>query len=65
MPNNTPKKFKKVGRGEWQQPIEKGYLMKCCDCGLVHSVDFRLYGSPRGYKIQFRMFRVTKNLRRK
>lgn len=46
-------KFKTVGPGEWQQPKEKGYLMQCCDCGLVHRMDFRIY---RG-RIQFRAFR--------
>ncbi len=40
------KKFKKMvaGRGgwsEWQQPVMKGYLMKCCDCGLIHEMQFK------------------------
>ena len=26
----------------WTYPIHKGYLMKCCDCGLVHEVEFRV-----------------------
>lgn len=43
-------KFKQVGPNEWQQPIRKGYKMACCDCCLVHDMDFRIY---RG-KIQFR-----------
>jgi hypothetical protein len=25
---------------EWVCPDPKGYLMKCCDCGLVHEVEF-------------------------
>ncbi len=25
---------------EWVIPKQDGYLMECCDCGLVHSVDF-------------------------
>lgn len=28
---------------EWIQPIEKGYRMACCDCSLVHEMDFRIY----------------------
>jgi hypothetical protein len=28
---------------EWQTPKMKGYLMKCCDCGLVHKLDFRVF----------------------
>lgn len=56
------KKFHKVKEGEWVQPKMKDYLFKCCDCGLVHSLDFRLikYGTkekPRN-KIQFRAKRI-------
>lgn len=41
--------------------MRKGYQMACCDCGLVHSVDFRLirYGNGR-HKIQLRAFRDEK-----
>ena len=27
---------------EWVCPDHKGYLMKCCDCGLVHEAEFRI-----------------------
>jgi hypothetical protein len=27
---------------DWTYPIHKGYLMKCCDCGLVHEVEFQV-----------------------
>jgi hypothetical protein len=42
----TERRFKtyKPGRGgwsEWVQPIMNGYMMKCCDCGLVHEMQFR------------------------
>lgn len=26
---------------KWVQPLMKGYLFKCCDCGLVHEMQFR------------------------
>lgn len=29
--------------GEWIQPVRRGYKMACCDCGLVHRMDFRVY----------------------
>lgn len=32
-----------VKSDEWQQPIRKNYRMACCDCGLVHNMDFRIY----------------------
>lgn len=30
------------GRTDWIQPIRRGYKMACCDCGLVHKIDFRV-----------------------
>lgn len=30
------------GWTEWVQPIRKGYKFCCCDCGLVHNLDFRV-----------------------
>lgn len=64
-------RFKKEKDGEWVQPKMRGYLMKCCDCGLVHKIDFRVLRmtsrKPGGYKVgrratghyvQFRAFRV-------
>jgi hypothetical protein len=57
-------KYKKEIAGRWISPIRKGYKMMCCDCGLVHSIDFRVVGN----KIQFRVFRdnrATGQARRK
>lgn len=28
---------------KWIQPIRKGYGLACCDCGLVHELDFRIH----------------------
>ena len=39
--------------GEWVQPIERGYRMHCCDCGLVHVMNFRI----RKRRVQFQAFR--------
>jgi hypothetical protein len=30
------------GWSKWVQPVEQGYRMSCCDCGLVHEMDFRV-----------------------
>lgn len=59
--------FENPKAGEWVQPVSNGYLMKCCDCGLVHRVDFRVVknwknrkaASIQGskYKVQWRMYR--------
>ena len=56
--------YQKVAAGEWQQPVTKGYKMSCCDCGLVHRMDFRI----RKGRIQMRGFRdnrATAQVRRR
>jgi len=35
-----------AGRGgwsEWVEPVMKGYLMQCCDCGLIHEMQFKVF----------------------
>lgn len=57
-------KYIKQKNGEWVQPIRRGYKMMCCDCGLVHKMNFRI---KRG-RIQFqasRDYRATGQARRK
>lgn len=39
--------------GQWVQPIRKGYKFSCCDCCLVHKLDFRIVKG----RVQFRVFR--------
>jgi hypothetical protein len=39
--------------GEWVQPVRRGYKLACCDCGLVHTLDFRVYAG----RVQFRAYR--------
>lgn len=39
--------------GEWVQPRRNGYRLACCDCGLVHTLDFRVHKRH----VQFRVFR--------
>lgn len=34
-------KYTQVYDGEWIQPTRYGYKLACCDCGLVHIVNFR------------------------
>lgn len=55
------KPFPQVHAGEWVQPRRKDYRMKCCDCGLVHKLEFKLvpYGDNK-HKIRFRAWRVNK-----
>lgn len=46
-------KYKNEVAGRWIQPVRKGYRMACCDCGLVHVVDFRIHKG----RVQMRFFR--------
>lgn len=36
----------KAGRGGWTawvHPVPESYLFKCCDCGLVHEMQFKTF----------------------
>lgn len=48
---------------EWVQPIRKGYKMACCDCGLVHDMDFRIHKGRAQFRVR-RNNRSTGQLRR-
>lgn len=41
------KRFKKAKDSEWVQPVMRNYLMECCDCGLVHRLNFRIVEGVR------------------
>lgn len=45
--------YEQPKRGQWVQPIRRGYKAACCDCGLVHRVDVRI----RNGRVQFRVAR--------
>jgi hypothetical protein len=36
------KPYKYHKPGEWIRPIRRGYKLACCDCGLVHVINFRV-----------------------
>lgn len=39
--------------GEWILPVANGHRHQCCDCGLVHKVDYRIVDG----KVEFRSTR--------
>ena len=45
--------YRRIADGEWVTPRRRNHRLRCCDCGLVHRVDFRV----RDSRIQFRAFR--------
>lgn len=50
-------RFKDLKEGEWVQPKRKGYKMACCDCGLVHKLDFRVVKR----RVQLRAYRDNRS----
>ena len=58
-------KYQQIYDGDWIRPRRKGYREMCCDCGLVHRLDFRIVD---GGHIEYRTFvdkRATAAARRK
>ena len=60
-----PKNFYAVSDGEWIKPKRRGYLIQCCDCGLIHRMNFKLIKIGRGKAVIFQAFRVDKPKKRK
>lgn len=44
------------GWSDWIQPVMENYKMSCCDCGLVHALDFRIEND----RVQFRASRAVR-----
>lgn len=54
-------KFKREKDGAWVQPIRNGYKLACCDCGLVHKLDFKIV--KRDEKHRYILFRAYRDNR--
>lgn len=55
--------FERPMPGDWIRPVPRGYKAACCDCGLVHKIDFRVHEG----RAEFRVFaapRLTDAFRR-
>jgi hypothetical protein len=35
--------MKQIKNNVWQTPVSKNYKLECCNCGLVHKLDFRVH----------------------
>lgn len=58
-------RYEKPKAGEWVRPVMKGYKMACCDCSLVHRMNFKIVN---GKAVEFQVFldkRATAAMRRK
>lgn len=56
---STGKKFGSPKSGAWVQPKHRGYKMACCDCGLVHTMNFKIVWN--GKKVRFQVFRNNRS----
>lgn len=50
----TKSAYYQVTDGEWIEVVLKGSRDQCCDCGLVHRINFRI--NAKG-KIEYQVFR--------
>ena len=63
---------KSEGWSDWQYPTMTGYRMGCCDCGLVHDMEFKVMrvtkrnedGSWEGEELDPAEFRVSMRAKR-
>lgn len=51
------RRYDSPSAGEWVRPVRQGYRMACCDCGLVHRIDFAHIPYGSGRKVIFRVWR--------
>lgn len=55
--------YPKLRSNEWVQPSAHDYRLQCCDCGLVHTLDFRIRKGRVQYRAR-RNNRATSAVRR-
>lgn len=46
-----------TGYTRWVRPVMKKYKIGCCDCGLVHIAEFRIWKG----RVEFRMKRNNRS----
>ena len=44
--------------GEWYKPEMKGFIHECCDCGLKHKIDFKVFHNDKKNPIEFKWTRL-------
>lgn len=52
----------------WIRPVQDRFHLACCDCSLVHDMDFRVVKSIAGPRVEFRVRRnerQTQQLRKR
>lgn len=50
--------YTQIVEGVWYEPARKGFIDQCCDCALVHIVDFAVVDKDKnpipGATVQFK-----------
>lgn len=54
-------KYLDIEYGAWVRPVMHGYKLMCCDCGLVHRIDFKIIKWGRGHKVMIRAYRLNRS----
>lgn len=49
--------------GDWVTPNMRGWKLQCCDCSLVHTLQFRVIRNGRRNTVQFRAWRHPRKKR--
>ena len=53
------KGYQQIVEGEWIEPSRKGFIDQCCDCHLVHVIDFEVVDKNKkkipGATVQFKL----------
>jgi hypothetical protein len=57
-PARKRRPYLQIVEGEWIEPVKRGFIHACCDCGLVHINDYHV--GPRD-RVQFKT-RVDRRL---
>lgn len=51
--------YQQIHEGEWIEPTRKGFVDQCCDCHLVHVIDFAVVDKDKnpipGATVQFKL----------
>lgn len=53
-------RYEQLTDGEWVTPVMTGYRLACCDCSLVHRIDFKVSHVGSRHSLKFRATRITK-----
>jgi hypothetical protein len=53
-----------ISYGEWTRPRMQNFREQCCDCGLIHRLDFRIVDERKGVRAGRRGLRIEFRTRR-